>query len=176
MTRWFRMPTARVCSRPPTSRSISSATRGATTTTRFRTHFGTSCGRSWGKLALSDCPCIKPPGRGISPRLSSGGDAMFRPLSFIAVALSAAVASADAPRFKFQKGDTLAYHLVQTTNVTESVPDEKTNKPIESAVATKVDLVRHWKVTDVDAAGVATLEMSIVSMRWERKTEKDEDV
>jgi hypothetical protein len=101
---------------------------------------------------------------------------MSRPLSLVAVALSAAVASADAPRFKFQKGETLAYHLVQTTNITETVPDEKTNQPVESAVATKVDLVRHWKVTDVDAAGVATLEMSIVSMRWERKTPKDEDV
>jgi len=85
-------------------------------------------------------------------------------------------ARADAPRFRFHKGETLAYHLVQTTRITETVPDEKTTKPVETEALTKADLIRHWKVADVDANGVATLEMSIASMRWERKAGKDEDV
>ena len=101
---------------------------------------------------------------------------MSRPFSLVSLVLVAGVASADAPRFKFQKGETLAYHLVQTTDVTEIVLDEKTNKPVETAVATKVDLVRHWKVAEVDDKGTATLELSIASMRGERKAGTDEDV
>jgi hypothetical protein len=101
---------------------------------------------------------------------------MSRPLSFVALVLSASVATADVPRFHFAKGETLAYHLVQTTNITETVPDEKTSKAVVTEVATKVDLVRHWKVADVDDKGIATLEMSIAAMRWERKTGKEEDV
>jgi len=94
---------------------------------------------------------------------------------FVAVLFAAAL-HAEAPRFRFQKGETLSYHLVQTTKVIETIPDDKTNKPVESESTTKVDLVRKWKVTDVDAKGVATLEMNIPAMRWERKAGKDEDV
>jgi hypothetical protein len=101
---------------------------------------------------------------------------MSRPLSLVALVLAASVTSAEPPRFRFAKGEALTYRLVQTTNVTETVPDEKTNKPVETTVATKADLVRRWKVVDVDAAGSATVEMSIASMRWERKAGKDEDV
>jgi hypothetical protein len=101
---------------------------------------------------------------------------MSRLLALVPLVVFAAVAAAEPPRFRFVKGETLAYHLVQTTNVVETVPDDKTNKPVETTVATKVDLVRHWKVADVDAKGVATVEMSIASMRWERKAGKVEDV
>jgi len=83
---------------------------------------------------------------------------------------------ADGPRFQFHKGETLTYHLVQTTQITETVPDEKTDKPVVAECTTKMDLVRKWKVTEVDAKGVATFEMSIASMRWERKAGTDEDV
>jgi hypothetical protein len=83
---------------------------------------------------------------------------------------------AEAPRFKFHKGETLSYHSVHTTRVVETVPDETTGKPAELETVSKVDLVRQWKVTDVDERGIATLEMSIASMRWERKAGKDEDV
>jgi hypothetical protein len=86
------------------------------------------------------------------------------------------IASAEPPRFRFLKGETLAYRLVQTTNVTETVVDEKANKPVETKVVTKADVLRHWKVTDVDAAGTATVEMSIAAMRWERKAGTEEDV
>jgi hypothetical protein len=73
-------------------------------------------------------------------------------------------------------GETLSYHLVQITKVTEVVLDEKTAKPEEVEATTKVDLVRKWKVVDVDDKGVATLEMSIASMRFERKSGTEEDV
>lgn len=103
---------------------------------------------------------------------------MFARLVLTAVVASAVstAARADAPRFQFQKGETLTYHLVQTTRVVETVPDEKTNKPVETEVTTKADLVRKWHVIDVDDRGVATLEMSIAAMRWERKSGTEEDV
>lgn len=109
---------------------------------------------------------------------------MSRPLALTALTALTALAAlacctaarAGPPRFRFQKGENLDYHLVQTTRVTESVPDEKTNKPVETETTTKVDLVRRWKVAGVDDRGVATLEMSILSMRVERTAGDQEDV
>lgn len=101
---------------------------------------------------------------------------MFRALVSVALIAGVGTARADAPRFKFVQGETLAYHLVQTTRVTETLTDEKTSKAVETEATTKVDLIRQWKVTDVDDKGVATVEMSISSMRWERKTAGEEDV
>ena len=90
-------------------------------------------------------------------------------LAVLAVLSCTAFVRADAPRFKFQKEEILAYHLVQTTKIRETVFDEKTNKPVDSETSTTVDVQRKWKVTEVDDKGVATLEMSIASMRWEQK-------
>ncbi|MSR55197.1 MAG: hypothetical protein EXS09_18200 [Gemmataceae bacterium] len=96
--------------------------------------------------------------------------------AFLVFVVLGTTANADAPRFKFEKGETLTYHIVQTTSINEIVLEEKTDKPIESATTTKVDLIRKWKVVDVDAKGTATLEMTIASMRLERKTGTDEDI
>jgi hypothetical protein len=83
---------------------------------------------------------------------------------------------AETPRFKFRKGETLTYHLVQTTKVTESVPDEKGSKTADIEATTRLDLMRNWQVVEVDANGVATLEMRITSMRMNRNSGGDEDV
>ena len=96
--------------------------------------------------------------------------------AFLVLLALCVTANAEAPRFKFEKGETLTYHIVQTTAINETVLEEKTDKPIESATTTKVDLIRKWKVVDVDDKGTATLEMTIASMRLERKNGKDEDV
>ena len=101
---------------------------------------------------------------------------MVRFVSVVVLATMVGVSLAEPPRFKFQKGETLTYHLVHTTRVTEIVIDEKTNKSVETEATTNVDLTRKWKVTEVNAAGVATLEMTIASIRWERKAGKDEDI
>lgn len=101
---------------------------------------------------------------------------MFRALVSVTLVAGVGSARADAPRFQFVKGETLTYHLVQTTRVVETVTDDKTNKSVETEATTKVDLIRRWKVTDVDAKGVATVEMSIASMRWERKAGGEEDI
>lgn len=78
-------------------------------------------------------------------------------------------ALAEPARFKFQKGQVLTYNVVQTTKTTETVIDEKTSKPIEQEHLTKHTVVRKWTIADVDAAGVATLQMTIASIKWEQK-------
>jgi hypothetical protein len=97
-------------------------------------------------------------------------------ITFASLVAFAGVTSAEAPRFRFQRGETLSYHIVQTTRIIDTALDEKTEKPLVVEATTKIDLVRKWKVTDVDDKGVATLEMTIASMRFERKCGKDEDV
>jgi hypothetical protein len=97
-------------------------------------------------------------------------------IAFASLVACGGVVAADAPRFRFQKGETLSYHVVQTTRIIDTVLEEKTEKPLVVEATTKIDLVRKWKVTDVDDKGVATLEMTIASMRFERRCGKDEDV
>lgn len=74
---------------------------------------------------------------------------------------------AQAPRFKWEAGKVLTYRVVQQTSVTETTLDEKTNKPVTGTAQTSLTLVRKWTVKGVDAAGVATLEMSITEMKNE---------
>ncbi len=97
-------------------------------------------------------------------------------LSIVGLIACTSLLRAEPPRFQSHKGETLSYHAVQTTKIVQSIPDEKTGKPIVDDATTRIDLVRKWKVIDVDGKGVATLEMSIASMRFERKSGKDVDV
>lgn len=83
--------------------------------------------------------------------------------------ITAVSARAEPAAFKFTKGEVLTYNVVQTTKATETIIDEKTSKPVVQEHITKHTAVRRWKVADVDAKGVATLEMTIASMRWEQK-------
>lgn len=87
----------------------------------------------------------------------------------VIVALFSSQAVAEPARFQFKKEETLTYTIVQSTKATETTIDEKTSKPVDQEHFTKHTVVRRWKVADVDPKGVATLEMSILSMKWERK-------
>ncbi len=87
----------------------------------------------------------------------------------IGLSASSSVRSEDAARFKFAKGEVLTYSIVQTTKAAETIIDDKTNKPVDQESASKHTVIRRWKVANVDAHGVATLEMTIASMRWEQK-------
>lgn len=93
-------------------------------------------------------------------------------LSIIAISIITIVsttAAAEPARFQFKKDDTLTYTIVQSTKAVETTIDEKTKAQVEQEHFTKHTVVRRWKVADVDPKGVATLEMSILSMKWERK-------
>lgn len=72
-------------------------------------------------------------------------------------------ASAQAPQFLWQAGQVLTYKVSQTTTAVETVGESKLE------TTTKLDLVKRWQVLAVDAAGTATLQMSIAMLRMETK-------
>jgi hypothetical protein len=66
-------------------------------------------------------------------------------------------------QFRWQKGQVLTYKIKHVTSVVEIV--EKSTNTSNSSL----DLVNRWHVADVDAKGVATLTLTLVSMRNEQK-------
>lgn len=96
---------------------------------------------------------------------------MIRALGLlISLAFVASAVHAEEPaRFKFEKGQVLTYTILQSTKAAETLIDEKTSQPTTQENMTKHTVVRRWKAVDVDDKGVATLEMTIASMKWERK-------
>lgn len=92
----------------------------------------------------------------------------FSAVAVLVLGLSAALAQPAAPlRFKWQPGQSQTFKVTQVTAVTETTLDEKTEKPVTTESRTNMALVRRWTVKDVDAAGVATLEMAIASLKTE---------
>jgi hypothetical protein len=78
--------------------------------------------------------------------------------------ISASTASAQTPwQFRFQKGQDLVYRVRHETSVTEVVQGSA------SESASTLDVVKRWKLVDVDAAGAATMNLSIEQMRNEQK-------
>jgi hypothetical protein len=80
----------------------------------------------------------------------------------LAVAQKAA-AQGPAWHFRWQKGQTLAYQVKHTTLVAEVVDGNKAESE------SNLQLVKRWQVLDVDAQGIATLQLSLASMRTEQK-------
>jgi hypothetical protein len=76
----------------------------------------------------------------------------------------AAAAPAQAPRFAWKAGQILSYRVDQTTTVSETVEGSKTES------TRKHSNVKCWKVLDVDAAGVATVQLWLASLRIETTT------
>jgi hypothetical protein len=77
----------------------------------------------------------------------------------------ASLASAQATwRFRWQKGQVLLYRVEQSMTASETLTDGKTESTTKSVV------VKRWQVLDVDAAGVATLQLSLDKLRLEKST------
>ena len=76
-------------------------------------------------------------------------------------------AAQTAVRFTWQQGETLTYRVDQTTSASDLVEGQKTE------TSSKMTTVKHWRVLAVDPAGVATLQLSLASLRFEVKTPKD---
>lgn len=87
-------------------------------------------------------------------------------LSFLVLLSSASLCFASEPALQFKTGQTLTYRVAQTTTAVEAMTG---NEPSTSTVTTSLDLVKRWRVVNVDAAGVATLEMTLVKLRMETK-------
>ena len=64
-------------------------------------------------------------------------------------------------RFHWEKGQVLSYHVEHVSTATE-VAGGQTN-----GFSSKLTLTKRWQVKDVNADGVATLELSLPAMRHE---------
>ncbi len=86
-------------------------------------------------------------------------------LTILAACTFAAAAPAQAPQFRWRAGQVLTYHVAQSTAAVETVKDNTG----ALTTTTQLDLVKRWQVVAVDPAGVATLQMTLVSLRMETK-------
>jgi hypothetical protein len=83
---------------------------------------------------------------------------------------TAAPAQTAAWRFHWQPGQVLTYRVEQTSSVSQVIGPNKTE------TRTRLGLVKKWQVLGVDAAGVATLQMSLQSLRMETTLESGESL
>ena len=91
----------------------------------------------------------------------------------IVLILSAVTSRADTSspaRFRWQKGDVQSYQVEQVTNATSVVRVADTEEFTTIPIVTKLNLVKQWTVLDVDAAGVATLQLMLTQLRFESRT------
>ena len=79
---------------------------------------------------------------------------------------SAAV-HAQAPQFRWKAGQTLTYRVSQSTTAVETLKDIE-----PMTTTTQLDLDKRWQVLEVDAAGTATLQMTLIRLRMETKPPK----
>jgi hypothetical protein len=81
------------------------------------------------------------------------------------LALTTAAPPAAAPpapaRLRWEKGQVLVYKVEQTTLATDAVGEKKVE------TKTQLNLVKRWQVLGVDNSGVATLQLSLNSLRLE---------
>ena len=81
--------------------------------------------------------------------------------SMAVLALSAAAPAQAVGQFRWQQGQVLTYQVEHNTRATDIVGDSK------SESKTKLNLTKRWQVLDTDAAGVATLQLSLLALRLE---------
>ncbi len=96
---------------------------------------------------------------------------MLRAGSLTVVALwltLTATAGAQVPawRFHWQTGQVLNYRVEHILTSSETVDDSK------AETVNKVNEIKRWQVLAVDAAGVATVQLTVPALRFETKTHK----
>jgi hypothetical protein len=87
---------------------------------------------------------------------------------FVAWLTLTATADAQAPawRFRWQPGQVLSYHVEHTMTATDTVDGAK------AEMVNKLNEIKRWQVLSVDATGVALLQLTVPSLRFETKTHK----
>jgi hypothetical protein len=85
-------------------------------------------------------------------------------VALVGLLVLASLASAQAPatRLRWTTGQVLLYRIEHATSASDVSPDSK------SETKSLLKVTKRWQVTTVDAAGVATLQMSLTSMYQER--------
>lgn len=84
-------------------------------------------------------------------------------LTVLTVLTFAAAAPAQVPQFRWRTGQVLSYKVAQTTVAEETIGGKAL------ITTTQMNLVKRWQVLTVDAAGVATLQMTLSSLRMETR-------
>src|SRR5262245_14400984 len=106
--------------------------------------------------------------QGWSGKARSRRNCMFRrSLILVLIGLvlpSFAQAQSEPWRFRWQKGQSLSYQVEQSTSAAEVTNSGKAES------TTKLRNVKVWQVLEVDAGGIATLQMSLKSLRFEMTT------
>ena len=74
----------------------------------------------------------------------------------------------NAPRWRWQKGQSLVYKSEQATQAT----DVFSNNRIETS--SQLHLTKRWDVSEVDALGVATVHLKLLALKLETKTPEGE--
>jgi hypothetical protein len=79
--------------------------------------------------------------------------------------LTATASAQNVPaKFRWQAGQTLHYRIEQVTTASETVGDTRDETTM------RLNQTKRWQVAGVDAQGVATLQMSLVNLRFETTT------
>lgn len=81
--------------------------------------------------------------------------------ALLAVLVTASLAQAQAPRFRWQTGQVLVYRTEHQTLASYVMGDAK------SETKTRVQSAKRWQVLGVDQAGVATLQLSLQALYFE---------
>jgi hypothetical protein len=85
------------------------------------------------------------------------------------VAVLTSAAQAQAPvRLKWTTGQVLTYRVEQSTHALEVIGENR------SETKTRLNVTKRWQVADVDAKGVATLQLSLAALRIETTTPSGE--
>lgn len=96
---------------------------------------------------------------------------MTRAATMVAVLLTCGFGQAEeALKFHWKDGQTLTYRVEQQTHAMETTGEGK------SETKTKLALTKRWQVQSVDAAGIATLQHSLLAVRMETVTPKNETI
>ena len=87
-------------------------------------------------------------------------------VALTALMVLAAVGNAQTPAWKFQwkTGQVLTYKVEHTTSATEVLEGKK------SVTTSKLNNSKRWQVLEVDAAGMATLQLSLTALRIQNTT------
>jgi hypothetical protein len=86
----------------------------------------------------------------------------------IGVVLVNSAAAQTAARFAWKQGQILTYRVDQSTSASDVVEGKTTE------TGSKMTTVKRWQVLGVDQTGVATLQLSVISLHFEVKTPKGE--
>ena len=92
---------------------------------------------------------------------------MFRTVLSVVVGLAlAVVAEAQSPnvRFRWQRGQVLAYRVEHSTKASEIAGGKTTE------TSSKLANIKRWQVIDVDGDGVATVQLSLAALRVQTTT------